>query len=145
MKTFEEEEFKKLCGVVLGAKCLSRRDEAASQPSEDQFWPLPWGVGYNVGGCQEAVWFGCGSLLVLFIFPRINNFSLLLSFFIVLPAALFLFRNFARMELKVLPRRGEAVSRPSENQLWPLPWGVRCGKEEILGCDLQSTSSGNTW
>ena len=42
------------------------------------------------------------------------------------------------MELKVLPRRGEAGSRPSENQFWPLPWGVRCGKEEVLGCDLQA-------
>ena len=42
------------------------------------------------------------------------------------------------MELKVLPRRGEAGSRPSECQFWPLPWGVRCGKEEVLGCDLQT-------
>ena len=37
------------------------------------------------------------------------------------------------MELKVLPRRGKAGSRPSEYQFWPLPWGVRCGKEEVLG------------
>ena len=59
-------------------------------------------MGCNVGGCQEAVWFGCG------------------------------------MELKVLPRRGMAGSRPSEYQFWPLPWGVRCGKEEVLGCDLQA-------
>ena len=115
MKTFEEEEYKKQCGldlflyrsfsflcinffchylalwytlllfffsgVVLGAKCLSRRDEAGSQPSEDQFWPLPWGVGCNVGGCQEAVWFGCGFVSFLFHFPRINNFALLLSFY----------------------------------------------------------------
>ena len=42
------------------------------------------------------------------------------------------------MELKVLPRRGKAGSRPSEYQFWPLPWGVRCGKEEVLGCDLQA-------
>ena len=68
-------------GVVLGSKCLSRRDESGSQPSEDQFWPLPWGVGCNVGGCQEAVWFGCGFVSFLFHFPRINNFALLLSFY----------------------------------------------------------------
>ena len=60
------------------------------------------GCGCNVGGCQEAVWVGCG------------------------------------MELKVLPRRGMAGLRPSEYQFWPLPWGVRCGKEEVLGCDLQA-------
>ena len=68
-------------GVVLGSKCLSRRDESGSQPSEDQFWPLPWGVGCNVGGCQEAVWFGCGFVSFLFHFLRINNFALLLSFY----------------------------------------------------------------
>ena len=38
---------------------------------------------------------------------------------------------------KCLSRRDEAGS-PSEDQFWPLPWGVRCGKEEVLGCDLQA-------
>ena len=67
------------------------RDEAGLQPSEDQFWPLPWGVGCNVGGCQEAVWFGCGFVSFLFHFQRkILPFYL---GFIVLAAALFLFRN----------------------------------------------------
>jgi hypothetical protein len=40
------------------------------------------------------------------------------------------------MELKVLLCRVEAGSRPSKNQFWPLPWGMRCGKEGKLGCDL---------
>ena len=44
------------------------RDEAGLQPSEDQFWPLPWGVGCNVGGCSEAVWLRCG--MELKVLPR---------------------------------------------------------------------------
>ena len=65
------------------------RDEAGLQPSEDQFWPLPWGVDVTSVAAKKQ----CGLDVVLYLFSFIFQELIILPcylVFIVLAAALFI-------------------------------------------------------